>query len=72
MKAEIWDIPDYHAYKEVVDKEGRHGVRFVLDSRLTDQERKRLQQYDNFIAFGSCVHRYAPELGYDTVVFADI
>lgn len=72
MKAEIWDIPSYHDCMEVIDKEGRDGVRFVLNSRLTDQERKRLSGYDNFMGFGTCGYKYAPELGYDTVVFADI
>ena len=72
MKAEIWDVPSYHDYTEVIDKEGRHGVRFVLNSRLTDQEREELSAYDNFMGFGTCGYRYAPELGYDTVVFADI
>lgn len=71
-KAYIWDIPSYHSFDIVTDDKGRHGVRFVLNSPLTDQERKRLSSYTNFMGFGTCGYRYAPEICSDTVVFCDI
>ena len=64
------DLPGYHDFHRVKDVDGNKGFRYILNKPLTDERRNQLYAFSN-VRISSCVHKYAPEIRYDTVILLD-
>lgn len=51
----------------VIAPEGQKGMRYILCDKLTQEQKDRINDYDNtYISY--CQYRYAPEIKYDTLI----
>lgn len=61
---------DYIDCQRVKNTKGVHGWRYIVEKRLTDEQRELILGFKNTI-IGFARYKYAPELVHDTVVILD-
>ena len=63
----IQDNIEYFDFQYVSNNQGQKGTRYLLSNPLTEEQKNKLEKYDNVI-ISECHYRYAPEIKHTTLI----